>query len=43
MLGTFQLVKSLNYTHDMKEQDSPCPLAEQYPHQREQLLLNKKQ
>ena len=37
---TSQLAKSSNYTHDVKEQDSACQLAQQYPFaQKQQLLL----
>ena len=31
MLTTSQLAKPSNYTDDVKEQDSACPLAQQYP------------
>ena len=32
ILVTSQLAKLSDYTHDVKEQDSACSLAQQYPH-----------
>ena len=31
IVGTSQIVNSEHYTHDIKEQDLACPLAQQYP------------
>ena len=31
IIGIYQLTKSSHYTHDVKEQDSACPLTQQYP------------
>ena len=40
ILGAYQLANSSHYTHDVNEQDSACPLAQQYPFAQKQWVIS---